>query len=544
MERTSGQGIHGRCRQPGYRRIARCRRSSHQHPSSIGCPRCDLCRRGVVGDTPGRQLQADRKTNLPNVAAPLPLRSSWLAGNHRGNPILDSHRHRGGFGSRVLLWGLSSTRGDSVSRLLVLGAGVSGLAAGRLARREGASVTIYDEKPSSEALGEGFAIANGSWDPVLLNGIDVVVASPGFSERSMPIVEALEWGIPVWSEIEYAWRHLQLPVIAVTGTNGKTSVTEATAAMLEASGLNAPATGNIGAPLSDFTDDGYDALVVEVSSFQLRFTETFHPLAAAITNVAADHLDWHGSEYGYRSSKARIYANQTSNDLLVYDCDDGGATELAMAASSETYPISGRRLPSGGGGVDEGSLVVGDVVIDISELTSQDTSHLANIASAAALALRVGATEEAVVKGATGYSPGPHRRSLVHEGNGIRWIDDSKATNPHAALSSIRAHDSVILIAGGLPKGLDLTPIAAEPNVRILIGIGEAGPGLAASAGERGRLAGTLDNAVEMAAQAAEDGDTVLLAPGCASFDQFDSYAARGDRFAELVTQRMEDPPR
>ncbi|MFB3050386.1 MAG: Mur ligase family protein, partial [Acidimicrobiia bacterium] len=183
-----------------------------------------------------------------------------------------------------------------MSRLLVLGAGVSGMAASRLARREGASVTIYDEKPSAEALGEGFAIANGGWDPVLLNGIDVVVASPGFSERSIPIVEALEWGIPVWSEIEYAWRHLQLPVIAITGTNGKTSVTEATAAMLDASGLNAPATGNIGAPLSDFTDDGYDALVVETSSFQLRFTETFHPLAAAITNVAADHLDWHGSE--------------------------------------------------------------------------------------------------------------------------------------------------------------------------------------------------------------------------------------------------------
>ena len=431
-----------------------------------------------------------------------------------------------------------------MNRLLVLGAGVSGLAASRLARRKGASVTIYDERPSLEAMGEGLAVASGGWDPVLLNGIDVVVASPGFSERSLPIVEALEWGIPVWSEIEYAWRHLSLPVIAITGTNGKTSVAEATAAMLDASGLNAPATGNIGAPLSDFTDDGYDALVVEVSSFQLRFIETFHPQAAAITNVAVDHLDWHGSEYSYRASKARIYANQTSSDLLVYDCDDGGATELAMGASSETCPISGKRLPPGGAGVDEGSLVVGDVVIDISELTSQDPSHLANLVSAAALALRIGATSEAVVKGATGYRPGPHRRSLVHDGNGVRWIDDSKATNPHAALSSIRTHDSVILIAGGLPKGLDLTPIADEPNVRILIGIGEAGATLVASAGKRGRFAGTLDAAVDMAAQAAEEGDTVLLAPGCASFDQFESYAARGDRFAELVMQRMGYPSR
>jgi UDP-N-acetylmuramoylalanine--D-glutamate ligase len=413
------------------------------------------------------------------------------------------------------------------------------MAASRLARREGAQITIYDENPSSHAFSEGFAIASGGWDPVLLNGIDVVVASPGFSERSIPVVEALEWGIPVWSEVEYASRHIQLPVAAITGTNGKTSVTEATAAMLDASGINAPATGNIGAPLSDFTDDGFDALVVEVSSFQLRFIETFHPVAAAITNVAVDHLDWHGSEYSYRSSKARIYANQTSSDLLVYDSDDEGATELASSAPSETYPISGRRLPLGGGGVDEGRLVVGEVSIDIADLVSQDSIHLANLACAAVLALRMGATDEAVAQGAIGYRPAKHRRSLVHEAHGIRWVDDSKATNPHAAVASIRDHSSVVLIAGGLAKGLDLSPLAGESNVRILIGIGEAGPSLVEAAGGKGRLADTLDIAVEMAALAARSGDTVLLAPGCASFDQFESYAARGDRFAELVAERL-----
>ncbi len=426
-----------------------------------------------------------------------------------------------------------------MSRLLVLGAGISGMAAGRLARRQNAQVTIYDEHPSSHALSEGFAIASGGWDPVLLNGIDVVIASPGFSERSVPVVEALEWGIPVWSEVEYAWRHLELPVIAITGTNGKTSVTEATAAMLDASGINAPATGNIGSPLSDFTDDAYDALVVEVSSFQLRFTETFHPVAAAITNVALDHLDWHGSEYSYRSSKARIYANQTSSDLLVYDRDDEGATELASAARSEIYPISGTCLPVGGGGVDGGRLLVSEVGIDITDLMSQESSHLANRAGAATLALRMGAPDEAVTKGAIGYMPAKHRRTLIHESDGIRWVDDSKATNPHAAVASIRAHTSVILIAGGLAKGLDVTPLAGESNVRILLGIGEAGPDLVEAAGDRGQLADTLDIAVAMAAGAARRGDTVLLAPGCASFDQFESYEARGDRFAELVTERL-----
>lgn len=425
-----------------------------------------------------------------------------------------------------------------MSRLLVLGAGVSGIAAARLASRLGMAVTIFDE--SAEAIaGPGHGLATGDWDPILLEGMDLVVASPGFSERSRPVVDTLERGLPIWSEIEFAYRHLDAPVVAITGTNGKTSVTEATAAMLDASGRNAPAAGNIGAPLSDFTDRTYDALVVEVSSFQLRFTEQFHPVAAAITNVAVDHLDWHGSTYSYREAKARIYANQSAGDLLVYDIDDDGAADLAAKAPSELYPVSGTRRPEGGGGVEGGTLRIGDVAVDVSDLASDDPIHLVNLACAAALALRVGATSEGVAKGAISYRPGAHRRSVVAETDDITWVDDSKATNPHAALASIRAHGPVILIAGGLAKGVDLTPLAAEDNVRMIIGIGEAGPDLVAAAGERGRLAGTLEIAVEVAARAALPGDTVLLAPGCASFDQFVSYGARGDRFGELVEERL-----
>ena len=428
-----------------------------------------------------------------------------------------------------------------MNRVLVLGAGVSGIAAARLAMSKGMTVTIYDQSPSADIL-EGIGIAAGEWDPLLLEGIDLVIASPGFSERSRPVVETLEHGLPIWSEIEFAYRHLHSPVVAITGTNGKTTVTEATAAMLDASGLDAPATGNIGAPLSDFTDGGYDALIVEVSSFQLRFTENFHPVAAAITNVAIDHLDWHGSAYSYREAKARIYANQTSHDLLVYDIDDEGAAKLAGDAPSELFPVSGTRLPEGGGGVDRGSLRIGDVAVDIGDLSSDDPTHLVNLACAAALALRVGASAEGVARGAISYRPGAHRRTVVAESGGITWVNDSKATNPHAALASIRAHGPVILIAGGLAKGIDLTPITGEENVRMLIGIGEAGPDLVAAAGERGRLAGTLEIAVEVAANAARPGDTVLLAPGCASFDQFASYGARGDRFIELVRERLGGP--
>jgi UDP-N-acetylmuramoylalanine--D-glutamate ligase len=262
-------------------------------------------------------------------------------------------------------------------------------------------------------------------------------------------------------------------------------------------------------------------------------------VAAAITNVAIDHIDWHGSAYSYREAKARIYANQSAGDYLVYDIDDEGAAKLAGGAPSELFPVSGTRLPEGGGGVDGDTLRVGDVAVDLADLTSDDPIHLANLACAAALALRVGATPEGVATAAIAYRPGAHRRTIVARAEGVTWVNDSKATNPHAALASIRAHGPVILIAGGLAKGVDLTPVVDEENVRMIIGIGEAGPSLVSAAGERGRLAGTLEIAVEVAGAAAESGDTVLLAPGCASFDQFDSYGARGDRFTELVKDRL-----
>ena len=424
-----------------------------------------------------------------------------------------------------------------MTRVLVLGAGVSGLAAARLARNRDMAVTVYAGEGSDRAMEQGFSVATGGWDPVLLNGVDVVIASPGFPERALPIVEAMEWGLPVWSEIEFAWRHLEVPVAAITGTNGKTTVTEATSAMLEASGMDAPATGNIGSALSDHVDQDHEAVVVEVSSFQLRFCETFRPIAAAITNVAVDHLDWHGSEHAYRSAKARIFMNQTEEDLLVYDVDDEGATGLVAAAGSELFPVSGRHLPAGGGGVEGDHLVIGELTISIGDLTSDDPTHLVNMASASALALRMGATAEGVTTAAKSFAPGPHRRTTVARSRGISWVDDSKATNPHAAIASIRAHHPVILIAGGLAKGLDMSPIAREPGVRVLLGIGAAGPELVETAGERGRLAETMERAVEMASELAAPGDTVLLAPGCASFDQFSSYEERGERFSALVNE-------
>jgi len=182
-------------------------------------------------------------------------------------------------------------------------------------------------------------------------------------------------------------------------------------------------------------------------------------------------------------------------------------------------------------------LVVGDIQVSIGDLHNGDRTHLVNLAFGAALSSWLGADPEAIARAARGFRPGKHRREVVAEIDGVVWVDDSKATNPHAAIASIRSRDSVVLIAGGLAKGIDVSPIAREPNLRAVIGIGEAGPGLAEAAGAVGQSAETLDMAVRIAAGIAKPGDTVLLAPGCASFDQFESYVVRGDRFQELVNQ-------
>lgn len=423
-------------------------------------------------------------------------------------------------------------------RILVLGSGVSGRAAARLARDRGHAVTVFDEAAVDPAglLELGVGIVSGGWDIPLLNGIDLVVTSPGFSERSLPIVETLEAGVPIWSEIEFAWRALDgRPVTAVTGTNGKTTVTTLTAEMLEASGVTAVAAGNIGTAFSEVVDASWDVAVVEVSSFQLRFTERFHPRAAAILNIAADHLDWHGSLEAYTAAKARIFERQEASDLLVYDADDPGAAAVATRAASTLHPVSARRVPPGGSGVEDGELRLPGLTVPLDALGSLDPAHVVDLAVAGVLALDRGADPGAVARVFGDFRPGPHRRSLVATVDGVSYVDDSKATNPHAALAAIDAYESVVLIAGGLAKGLDLTPLAEAPGVRAVVGIGSAGPRLVEVAGERGHLARDMKEAVGIAAGLARPGDTVLLAPGAASFDQFDSYAARGEAFAAAV---------
>lgn len=425
--------------------------------------------------------------------------------------------------------------------MLILGAAVTGRSLVGLARRSGYDIVLYDRDPAAVAAfdpGPDLRIVSGDWDPALLEGVDVVVASPGFPEHAGAIPDVIRSGVPLWSEIEFAATHLEVPYAAVTGTNGKTTVTDAAAAMLQASGIPAVAAGNIGRALSEVVPGGDRVVVIEASSFQLRFTTEFHPRAAALLNIAPDHLDWHADMAEYVAAKRRIFANQTPEDVLAFDVDDPGARAAVADAPSHLVPVSGAMRPSAGNGPEGDWLVIDDKKVPRPDL---DRAYTMDLVAAATIASHLGASESGIEEIVTGFTPGAHRRSVVGSWDGVTWVDDSKATNPHAAVASVAAYDRVVLIAGGRNKGLDLSPISQVPTLRLMIGIGEAAIELAGSIEPARFVAvGSLREAVARADEVAAPGDTVLLAPGCASFDMFDSYAARGDEFRRLVLLKKE----
>jgi UDP-N-acetylmuramoylalanine--D-glutamate ligase len=286
----------------------------------------------------------------------------------------------------------------------------------------------------------------------------------------------------------------------------------------------------------------HEVLVVEVSSFQLRFTDRFHPEVAVLLNLAPDHLDWHGSYDAYADAKARIFANQGPDDLVIYDLDDAGVQPVVKAAKSRHHPVSLSCRPPGGSGIEAGTIHLPGMKLTASEIPIGNPTLLIDLMAAAVAALERGADPGAVETVFNTFRPAPHRRSTVAEHRGVEFVDDSKATNPHAAVAAIGAYESVILIAGGLAKGLDLAPLARAANVRLVIGIGTAGPFLVAEAGNgKGWLATSMEEAVAVAAERARPGDTVLLAPGCASYDMFENYAARGEAFRSAVKALIEE---
>jgi UDP-N-acetylmuramoylalanine--D-glutamate ligase len=486
-------------------------------------------------------------------------------------------------------------------RVVVAGIGVSGAAAAQVLRRLGADVVAVDGRDDAanreraeplRARGVDVRLgdrAEAAEAPealaALLEGCDLVVTSPGWRPDAPLLVAAARLGLPVWGEVELAWRLRPLedpaPWLCLTGTNGKTTTVRMLTAMLEAAGASAVAAGNVGLPLLDavLAEPAHDVIAVELSSFQLHWTHSVRPLAAAVLNIAPDHVDWHGGLDAYAADKGRIYAG--AQVACVYNAADPRTEQLVREADvEEGCTAVGFTL----GAPAVGQLgVVDDLLVDrafhpdrhrsAAELGSvRDVSPLAphnveNALAAAALARAYGVPESAVRDGLRRFAPDAHRIATVAEVDGVTWVDDSKATNPHAAAASLRAFERVVWVAGGLAKGatFDELVAAAAPRLAGVVLLGRdrdliraalarhapdvpvfdvgGGDTEAVAGGAPGEDLGerAMEVAVREAARLAEPGHTVLLAPACASMDLFTDYRARGQAFAAAVRRLHAD---
>ncbi|WP_405217424.1 UDP-N-acetylmuramoyl-L-alanine--D-glutamate ligase [Agrococcus sp. Ld7] len=468
-------------------------------------------------------------------------------------------------------------------RVAVLGLGVTGFAAADTLAELGASVTVVAESVDDErrtilgVLAVPIVEATAAALPEAITQAEVVIASPGLRPDHPWLIAAAELGIPVWGDIELAWRVRDKVAAAewilITGTNGKTTTTQLTAHMLREAGYRVAPVGNIGTPVLDAVRDpaGFDVLVVELSSFQLHTLPeagpgALHPHSAAVLNIDDDHIDWHGSAQAYRAAKAKVYAN--ARVAAVYGIED--AVTMRMVEDAEV--LEGCRAIGFTLGVPGPSDLgmVEDVLVDRAFLDERHTRALElaslvdlepaglrsphmtrNVLAAAALARGFGAEPVHVRDAIRSFSLDRHRTELVAEQGGVRFVDDSKATNPHAAEGSLSAFDRVVWIVGGLFKGADLAPLVERHASRVVacvaIGVDRApvreafarhAPGIPLVEVDTADTDAVMRLAVEAAASHAAPGVTVLLAPAAASMDQFSNYAERGDRFAEAVRER------
>ncbi|WP_107768070.1 UDP-N-acetylmuramoyl-L-alanine--D-glutamate ligase [Nocardioides terrigena] len=470
-------------------------------------------------------------------------------------------------------------------KAVVAGFGVSGFAAADNLLFLGAGVTALDEATSDEkaekatlleSLGGDIRLEPGA-TATLPDDVDLLVTSPGWRPDAPLLAQAAARGVPVWGEVELAWRLRDTdelgratPWLAVTGTNGKTTTVQMLDSILRAAGLRSACVGNVGRPIVEAVMDPepYDVLAVELSSFQLHYTHSMSAESAAVLNVAPDHLDWYpGGMDDYAADKGRIY--ERVSRACVYNVADP-ATERLVA---EADVVEGARAIGFTLGMPSVGMVgvVEDILADrafieerstsaaelctIADLASPAPHFVANALAAAALARSHGVSQAAVREGLRAFRPDGHRIAHVAEHGEVTWVDDSKATNPHAAQSSLQAYDQVVWIAGGLAKGARFDDLvqAVRGRLRGVVLLG-ADRHVVADALSRhapdvpvieigdGETGDPMERVVDAAARLAREGDTVLLAPGCASMDMFANYGARGDAFAAAVHRRIEGP--
>ncbi len=457
----------------------------------------------------------------------------------------------------------------------VAGLGVSGVPAAKVLHGLGARVTVVndgdDERARAqaaelEALGVTVRLGDGDTLP---DGTELIVTAPGWKPAKPLFTAAGEAGVPVWGDVELAWRlrgrdgRKAAPWLAVTGTNGKTTTVQMLASILKAAGLRTAAVGNIGVSLLDAVtgETEYDVLAVELSSYQLHWAPSLRAHSATVLNLAPDHLDWHGSMEAYAADKGRVYEGNTV--ACVYNVADKATEGLVREADvEEGCRAVGFTLgtPAPGQlGVVEGILVDRAFVEDrqknaqelaeVSDVNPPAPHNIANALAAAALARAFGVPAAAVRDGLRAFTPDAHRIAHVADVDGVAYVDDSKATNTHATEASLAAYESIVWIAGGLAKGATfdelVTGAAKRLRGAVLIGADRAliREALARHAPEVPVVdldrtdTGAMLQAVQEAQRLARPGDTVLLAPACASMDMFTNYNKRGDAFAEAVRE-------
>jgi UDP-N-acetylmuramoylalanine--D-glutamate ligase len=430
----------------------------------------------------------------------------------------------------------------SDDRVVVIGAGVAGVAAARALAQEGAAVSVTEARPR-ELLGDlhelealGVEVAAGGHERSHLDGATLVVTSPGIPPSAEVRRWARERGIPVWGELELGTKLVRVPYLAVTGTNGKTTTSGMIAACLRAGGLDAVACGNIGRPFPTAALEDHEVLVVEASSFQLADQESLHPRVSVLLNLAPDHLDWHGSFEAYVDAKRRIYARQTTDgDVHVGARDDVIAAGISSEAPCPVVWFRSDRPGPGEVGYRDGILVsMVNGPEELGAIDAERAGYRADAAAAAAASLAYGVGATAVRDGLASFAPERHRGDQVAEADGVRFLDNSKATNVHAAIAAIDGVDDAVLIAGGRAKGQDLSTLATRADrLAAVVVLGESADALAAvfDGLVAVRRARSIEEATETAFELAPRPGVVLLAPACASWDQFHDYRERGDRF-------------
>jgi UDP-N-acetylmuramoylalanine--D-glutamate ligase len=437
-------------------------------------------------------------------------------------------------------------------RAVVVGMGASGAAAAEVLASEGAQVRVTEARPAGglavpAVLADlGVEVLAGGHDPAHLDGATLVFTSPGVPQDAPVLAWAAARGLPIWGELELGAQVCEVPTIAVTGTNGKTTTVELVAACLRAGGVDAVACGNVGHPFPLAAREGHAALVVEASSFQLRFHRSYHPRVSVLLNLAPDHLDWHGSFEAYAAAKARVYLNQDDGDIHVGNGDDPAAAAVSWAAPCSLRWFRTLRRPADGEvGYDPAGELISrmDHGARLGWVDGDRAGYRADAAAAAAAAIGFGVAPESVAAGIAGFEPLRHRGETVAVVDGIRFIDNSKATNVHAALAAIDTVHGAVLIAGGVAKGVDLAPLlAARDRIAAVVAIGEAAPDLVAlfDGVVPAPRAASIEEAVRLARGLVGPGGVVLLAPACASWDMFRDYAERGDRFAVAARELRE----